>query len=127
MTQIAELATCGQQVEQTQKATPIALMNLPHARQQVAQAAEAVTVSAGRIQDHLLEVWKALLPVKREDMPNDKVWADLVAIKNRMVFYNPAQQKPNKMKASLSLMRDDHAGILKEMICRLNADLGATV
>jgi hypothetical protein len=126
MTLIDELVTCGQRVEHTQKSTPIALLNLAHAHQQVAKAAEAVTVGAGRIQDHLPKVWEALLPVKREDMPNDKLWADLVAIKNRMVFYNPAEQKPNKMKASLSLMHDDHAGILKEMIGRLNADLRAT-
>jgi hypothetical protein len=125
MTLIDELVTCGQQVEQTQKSTPVALLNLAHAHQQVAKAAEAVTVGAGRLQDHLPKVWEALLPVKREDMPNDRLWADLVAIKNRMVFYNPAERK-SKMKASLSLMHDDHAGILKEMICRLNADLRAT-
>ena len=58
-------------------------------------------------------------------MPNGKLWADLIAIKNRMVFYNPAGLRPNKMKASLSLMHDDHASALKEMICRLNADVGA--
>jgi hypothetical protein len=45
-------------------------------------------------------VWEALLPVKREDVPNDKLWADLIAIKNRMVFYNPAGLK-GKIKASL--------------------------
>jgi hypothetical protein len=43
-----------------------------------------------------------------------------------MVFYNPGGLGPNKMKASLSLMRTDHAGALKEMICRLDADVRAT-
>ena len=71
-------------------------------------------------------MWAALLPVKREDMPNGKLWVDLIAIRNRMVFYNPAGLKPNKMKASLSLMHDDHAGALKETVCRLNADVCAT-
>ena len=126
MTLIDELVTCGPQVEQTQKSTTVALLDLAHAQQQVAKAAEAVTVGAGRIQDHLPKVWEALLPVKREDMPNDQVGAELVAIKNRLVFYNPAEHKLKKRKASLSLMSDDHAGALKEMICRLNADLHAT-
>jgi hypothetical protein len=115
-----------QQVGETRTSSRIALLTLAHAHQQVAKAAEAVTVGEGRTQDHLAKVWEALIPVKREDMPNDRLWADLVAIKNRIVFYNPAERK-SKMKASLSLMHDDHAGILKEMIGRLNADLRATV
>jgi hypothetical protein len=101
-------------------------LTFAYAHQQVADAKEAVTFGAPRVQDRLAKVWTALLPVKREDMPNDKLWADLVAIKNRMVFYNPAGLKPNKLKASLSLMRTDHAGALKEMICRLDADVRAT-
>ena len=115
----------GKQVEESQKSTRTDL-TFAYAHQQVADAKEAVTFGAPRIQDRLAKVWTALLQVKREDMPNDKLWADLVAIKNRMVFYNPAGLKPNKMKASLSLMRTDHAGALKEMICRLDADVRAT-
>jgi hypothetical protein len=53
-------------------------------------------------------------------------WTDLVAIKNRMVFHNPAGLKPNKMEASLSLMRADDADALKELICQLDADVRAT-
>jgi hypothetical protein len=113
------------QKEEMQESTRTDL-TFAFAHQQVADAKEAVTFGAPRIQDRLAKVWTALLLVKREDMPNDKLWADLVAIKNRMVFYNPAGLKPNKMKASLSLMRTDHAGALKEMICRLDADVRAT-
>jgi hypothetical protein len=112
-------------VEESQKSTPTDL-TFAYAHQQVADAKEAVAFGAPRIQDRLAKVWTALLPVKREDMPSDKLWADLVAIKNRMVFYNPGGLRPNKMKASLSLMRTDHAGALKEMICRLDADVRAT-
>lgn len=112
-------------VEEPQKSTRTEL-TFAYAHQQVADAKEAVTFGAPRVQDRLAKVWTALLPLKREDMPNDKLWADLVAIKNRMVFYNPAGLRPNKMKASLSLMRTDHAGALKEMICRLDADVSAT-
>ena len=40
-------------------------------------------------------------------MPNDKLWADLVAIKKRMVFYNPAGLKPNERHfASSEAVRD---------------------
>jgi hypothetical protein len=101
-------------------------LTFAYAYQQIADAKEAVTFGAPRIQDRLAKVWTALLLVRREDMPTDKLWADLVAIKNRMVFYNPAGLKPNRMKASLSLMRNDHAGALKEMICQLDADVRAT-
>jgi hypothetical protein len=111
--------------EEIQKSTRTDL-TFAYAQQQVADAKEAVTFGTPRIQDRLAKVWTALLRVKREDMPNDKLWADLVAIKNRMVFYNPAGQTPNKMKASLSLMRTDHADALKEMICRLDADVRGT-
>ena len=113
-------------VEETQKSTPIASLNFAPARQQVADAAEAVTVGARRVQDRLAKVWATLSPIKREDMPNEKLWADLMAITNRMVFYNPSGRRPNRMKASLSLMRDDHASALKEMICRLDVDVRAT-
>jgi hypothetical protein len=124
MTMSDELQT-GKQVEESQKSTR---SDLPfaYAHQQVAEAKEAVTFGALRIQDRLAKVWTALLPVKRADMPNDKLWANLIAIKNRMVFYNPAGLKPDRMKASLSLMRTDHAGALQEMICRLDADVRAT-
>ena len=115
----------GKQVEESQKSTRTDL-TFAYAHQQVADAKEAVNFGAPRIQDRLAKVWSALLTVKREDMSNDKLWADLVAIKNRMVFYNPAGLKPDRMKASLSLMRTDHAGALKEMICRLDADVRAT-
>ena len=115
----------GKQVEESQKSTRTDL-TFAYAHQQVADAKEAVNFGAPRIQDRLAKVWTALLPVKREDMPNDKLWTDLVAIKNRMVFYNPAGLKPDRMKASLSLMRTDHAGALNEMICRLDADVRAT-
>jgi hypothetical protein len=124
MTLNDELQT-HKQVEEPQTSTRTDL-TFAYAHQQVADAKEAVTFGAPRIQDRLAKVWTALLPVKREDMPTDKLWADLVAIKNRMVFYNPAGLKPNKMKASLSLMRTDHAGALKEMICRLDANVRAT-
>ena len=60
------------------------------------------------------------------ELPNDKLWADLIAIMNRMVFYNPSGRRPNRMKASLSSMRDHHASALKEMICRLDAEVRAT-
>jgi len=124
MTMSDELQT-GKQVEESQTSTR---SDLPfaYAYQQIADAKEAVTFGAPRIQDRLAKVWTALLLVRREDMPTDKLWADLVAIKNRMVFYNPAGLKPNKMKASLSLMRNDHADALKEMICQLDADVRAT-
>ena len=112
-------------VEEPQKSTRTDL-TFAYAHQQIADAKEAVTFGAPRIQDRLAKVWTALLPVKREDMSNDKLWADLVAIKNRMVFYNPAGLKPDRMKASLSLMRTDHADALQEMICRLDADVRAT-
>src|SRR2546430_1689025 len=123
MTLNDELQT--REVEESQKSTWTDL-TFAYAHQQVADAKEAVTFGAPRIQDRLAKVWTALLRVTREDMPNDKLWADLVAIKNRMVFYNPAGQKPNKMRASLSLMRTDHADALKEMICRLDVDVRAT-
>jgi hypothetical protein len=74
------LTSCGrrkQQVEEIQKSTGIALLSFAHAHQQAANAAEVVTVGASRIQDRLAKVWAALLPVKREDMPNDNLWADL--------------------------------------------------
>jgi hypothetical protein len=124
MTLTDELQT-GKQVEESPKSTRADLA-FAYAHQQIDDAKEAVTFGAARVQDRLAKVWIALLPVKREDMPNDKLWADLVAIKNRMVFYNPAGLRTNKMKASLSLMRTDHAGALKEMICRLDADIRAT-
>jgi hypothetical protein len=123
MTLNDELQT--RKVEEPQKSTRTEL-TFAYAHQQVADAREAVTFGAPRVQDRLAKVWTALLPLKRENMPNDKLWADLIAIKNRMVFYNPAGLRPNKMKASLSLMRTDHAGALKEMICRLDADVRAT-
>jgi hypothetical protein len=112
-------------VEDTQKSTRTDL-TFADAHQRVADVKEAVTFGAPRVQDRLAKVWTALLLVQREDMPNDKLWADLVAIKNRMVFYNPAGLKPNKIKASLSSMRTDHAIALKEMICQLDADVRAT-
>ena len=121
MTLNVELET---QVEESQKSTRTDL-TFAYAHHQVADAKEAVNFGAPRIQERLAKVWTALLSLKREDMPNDKLWADLVAIKNRMVFYNPAGLRPNKMKASLSLMRTDHAGALKEMICQLDADVRA--
>lgn len=124
MTLNDELQT-GKQMEESQKSTRTEL-TFGYAHQQVADAKEAVNFGTPRIQDRLAKVWTALLPVKREDMPSDKLWADLVAIKNRMVFYNPAGLRPNKMKASLSLMRTDDAVALKEMICRLDADVRAT-
>jgi hypothetical protein len=124
MTLNDELQT-HKQVEESQTSTRTDL-TFAYAHQQVADAKEAVTFGAPRIQDRLAKVWTALLPVKREDMPTDKLWADLVAIKNRMVFYNPAGLKPDRMKASLSLMRTDHADALKDMICRLDADVRAT-
>jgi hypothetical protein len=126
MTPIDELQMRKQQVEEPPKPLHIASPNFAHAHQQVTDAAEAVNVGTSRLQGRLKKVWAALLPVKREDMPNDKLWADLLAIKNRMVFYNPAGIKPDKMKASLSLMHDDHASALKEMICRLDADVRAS-
>jgi hypothetical protein len=52
-------------------------------------------------------------------------WTDLIATTSRMVFYNPTGLKPNKMKASLSLMRADDADALKELICQLDADVRA--
>jgi hypothetical protein len=113
------------QEEETQKSIRTDL-TFAYAHQQVADAKTAVSFGAPRVQDRLAKVWTALVPVKREDMPNDKLWADLVAIKNRMVFYNPAGLKPSKMKGSLSLMRTDHAGALKDMICQLDADVRAT-
>jgi hypothetical protein len=127
MTPIDELSSNKQYPEKPQKSNPIGLPNSAYGHQQVGEAKEAVIVGAGRVQDRLAKVWTALLPVKREDMPNAQLWADLIAINNRMVFYNPAGLRPNKMKASLSLMRDDHADALKEMICRLDADVRATV
>jgi hypothetical protein len=93
MTLNDELQT-HKQVEESQTSTRTDL-TFAYAHQQVADAKEAVTFGAPRIQDRLAKVWTALLPVKREDMPNDKLWADLVAIKNRMVFYNPAGLRPN--------------------------------
>ena len=78
----------GKQVEESQKSTRTDL-TFAYAHQQVADAKEAVNFGAPRIQDRLAKVWTALLPVKREDMPNDKLWADLVAIKNRMYFTIP--------------------------------------
>jgi hypothetical protein len=125
MTPIDELQT-GKPVEESQKSTRTDL-TFAYAHQQVADAKEAVNFGTPRIQDRLAKVWTALLQVKREDMPSDKLWADLVAIKNRMVFYNPGGLRPNKMKASLSLMRTDDADALKELICQLNVDVRATV
>jgi hypothetical protein len=127
MTPIEELSSCEQHTQDPNKSNPIGLPNSSYGHRQVGEAKEAVIAGAGRVQDRLAKVWTALLPVKREDMPNAQVWADLIAIKNRMVFYNPAGLRPNKMKASLSLMRDDHADALKEMICRLDADVRAAV
>jgi hypothetical protein len=124
MTLNEELQT-RKRVEEIQKSTRTDL-TFAYGHQQIANAKEAVTLGAPKIQDRLAKVWSALLTVKREDMPSDKLWADLVAIKNRMVFYNPAGLRPNKMKASLSLMRTEHASALREMICRLDADLCAT-
>ena len=126
MNLIDELNSREQQVEETQKSTPIELPNFAYGHQQIREAKEAVSAGASRVQARLAKVWAALVPVNREDLPNAKLWADLVSIKNRMVFYNPAGLRPNKMKASLSLMRDDHADNLKEMICRLDADARAT-
>ena len=114
------------QVVEPQNSTPIVSLNFAPARQQVADAAGAVAVGGRRVQDRLAKVWATLSPIKREDMPNEKLWADLMAITNRMVFYNPSGRRPNRMKASLSLMRDDHARALREMICRLDADVRAT-
>jgi hypothetical protein len=124
MTLNEELET-HKQAEEIQKSTRTD-STFAYAHQKVADAKEAVTFGPPRVQDRLAKVWTALLLVKREDMPTDKLWADLIAIKNRMVFYNPAGLRPNKMKASLSSMRTDHAGALKEMICRLDADVRAT-
>ena len=115
----------ARKVEETQKSTRSDL-TFAYAHQQVADAKEAVTFGAPRAQDGLAKVSTALLRVKREDMPNAQLWSDLIAIKNRIVFYNPAELRPNKMKASLSLMRDDQADALKEMICRLDAEVCAT-
>jgi type II secretory pathway component PulM len=126
MTLVDELQMRTPQVEETQEFTSIPLLNLAHARQQVANAAEAVADGSTRIQARLAKVWATLLPIKREDIANDKLWADLVAIMNRMVFYNPSGRRPNRMKASLSSMRDHHASALKEMICRLDAEVRAT-
>jgi hypothetical protein len=126
MNLLDELNSREQQVEETQKSTPIELPNFAYGHQQIREAKEAVSAGASRVQARLAKVWAALVPVNREDLPNAKLWADLVSIKNRMVFYNPAGLRPNKMKASLSLMRDDHADNLKEMICRLDADARAT-
>ncbi len=50
------------------------------------EARTAITADVGRVQDRLANVWAALVPVKREDLPNAKLWADLIAIKTRMVF-----------------------------------------
>ena len=126
MSLIDELSSREQQVEEHETSSPLELPNFAYGYQQVGEAKEAVSAGASRVQDRLAEVWSALLPVKREDLPNAKLWADLIAVKNRMVFYNPAGLKPNKMKASLSLMSDDQADDLKEMICRLAAAVRAT-
>jgi hypothetical protein len=126
MNLIDKLSSREQQVEGTQNSAPTEMPNFAYGHRQIGEAKEAVSASASRVQDRLAKVWAALLAVKREDLPNAKLWADLVAIKNRMVFYNPAGLRPNKMKASLSLMRDDQANHLKEMICRLDADVRAT-
>ena len=125
MAPIDELRECVDQVDETEKSTGIEALHFAYVHEQVASAKAAVTVGT-RIQDSLAKVWARLLPVKREHMPNGKLWDDLIAIKNGMVFYNPAGLRPNKMKASLTLMRDDHAGVLKEMICRLDTDIRAT-
>jgi hypothetical protein len=127
MSPIDELSLCKQHANETQTSTPMGLPSFAYGHQQVGEAKEAVTFGAGRVQDRLAKVWTALVPVKQEDMPNAQLWADLIAIKNRMVFYNPAGLRPNKMKASLSLMRDDYADALREMICRLDANVRATV
>ena len=86
MSAIDDLSSRKQDTEETQKSTPIGLTNLAYGHQQVGEAKEAVTFGAGRVQDRLAKVWTALLSVKREDMPNAQLWADLIAIKNRMVF-----------------------------------------
>jgi len=83
MTLNDELQT-RKQVEEIQKSSRTDL-TFAYAHHQVADAKDAVTFGASRVQDRLTK-WAALIPVKREDMPNDKLWADLVAIKNRMVF-----------------------------------------
>ena len=126
MAPIDELRECIHQVDETEKSTEIEAPHFAYVHEQVASAKAAVTVGTGRVQDSLAKVWALLLPVKREHMPNGKLWDDLIAIKNQMVFYNPAGLKPNKMKASPTLMRDDHADALKEMICRLDTDIHAT-
>jgi hypothetical protein len=87
MTPIDEVSSCKQHAEETQKSTPMGLPNFVYGHQQVGEAKEAVIFGARRVQDRLAKVWTALLPVKREDMPNAQLWADLIAIKNRMVFY----------------------------------------
>ena len=84
MTLNDELQT-GKQVEETKESTRTDL-TFAYAHQEVAGAKEAVTCGAPQVQDRLGKVWTALLPVKREDMPNDKLWADLIAIKNRMIL-----------------------------------------
>jgi hypothetical protein len=75
-------------VEEGQKPTRTDL-TFAYAHRQVADAKEAIIFDAPRVQDRLTKVWTALLPLKRENMPNDKLWADLVAIKNRMYFTIP--------------------------------------
>jgi hypothetical protein len=126
MAPIDQLPERIDQLDEIEKASGIEVLNFAYAREQASAAKAAVTAGASRLQDSFAKVWAILLPIKREQMPNGQLWADLIAIKNRMVFYNPAGLKPNKMKASLALMRDDHAGVLKEMICRLDADVRAT-
>ena len=123
MTAIDELHQPAPQLNETAKFIRSEAALFAFARDQTAAARAAVSADTRRVQDRLAKVWTILLPVKREHMPNGKLWGDLIAIKNRMVFYNPGAVRPNKTKASLSLMRDEHAAALKEMICELDTDL----
>ena len=71
MTLNDESQTC-KQIEETPKSTRTD-STFAYAHQQVADAKEAVTFGAPRVQDRLAKVWTALLPVKREDMPSDEL------------------------------------------------------
>ena len=86
MTPIEELSLCEQHTQEPKKSNPIELPNSAYGHQQVGEAKEAVTVGAGRVQDRLAKVWTTLLPVKREDMPNAQLWADLIAIRTEWYF-----------------------------------------
>jgi hypothetical protein len=118
------LSSLEQQVEETQKSTPIELPNFAYGHQQVGERGRLCRREPGS--GSFGQSVGCATPGEARHLPNAKLWADLIAIKNRMVFYNPAGLRPNKMKASLSLMRDDHALVLQEMICRLDADVRAT-